>query len=374
MRRFKTVPGLVDESRMPLGGKIRLGYKEPSKKTGKEYPVQADHFVLTDVPEIAAVFGEKPTELEVLLPHRDPEEIMPVAFERWNQANILMCTGNGIEADERPEKGKEWVARTCPCSAAEPDEKGKKACSIKARLRVILPTVNVGEVYTIETGSRTSINNVMAGLRYARNYCDSLNMVPAIVRLVPKVGLTPDGIKKTNYVLTLGMPPFEVIRALRGKVVAIREALASGGPSPVLALPEADTEDDGELAALPPARALPTFTDPGEDVPPEEEEVEVPARRNCVPADGTSPEETKPAPSMDLVNWSYPPPEVTDKALQNSWAGTIALAREKGFKSWDALVDRLLSEGVWKIRKESPAGVVQAAWDAAYGYLVKMPF
>ena len=53
-------------------GIIRLGYKEKRKrKDGSEYefPVQADHFVLTDAHELTKVYGEQPRELDVNRPH-----------------------------------------------------------------------------------------------------------------------------------------------------------------------------------------------------------------------------------------------------------------------------------------------------------------
>jgi len=55
-------------------GIIRLGYKEKRKrKDGSEYefPVQADHFVLTDAQDVAEFYGEQPRELDVILPFPD---------------------------------------------------------------------------------------------------------------------------------------------------------------------------------------------------------------------------------------------------------------------------------------------------------------
>ena len=56
--QFTKIKGLSDKRRLPRLGKIRLGVKAISQKSGKEYPKETDYFVCP--PEVQAVYGEKP--------------------------------------------------------------------------------------------------------------------------------------------------------------------------------------------------------------------------------------------------------------------------------------------------------------------------
>jgi len=63
-----------------------------------EYPVQDDHFVLTDAPEIAAAYGDEPRELDVVLPFPD----IARNFDGWYQVwagGVLCCKGDGELVD-----------------------------------------------------------------------------------------------------------------------------------------------------------------------------------------------------------------------------------------------------------------------------------
>ena len=64
--------------RLPRLGIIRLGHKEERKRQGTDrtitVPRAADHFVLTDAPQVSEIFGETPTVPEpVILPGEDEE-------------------------------------------------------------------------------------------------------------------------------------------------------------------------------------------------------------------------------------------------------------------------------------------------------------
>lgn len=86
-------------------GVIRLGHKETKTKKGRDgksytisYPVQDDHFVLTDAPEIASVYGNEPQELDVLLPFAELDRNFVSSYTVW-AGGVLVCKGDGDRVD-----------------------------------------------------------------------------------------------------------------------------------------------------------------------------------------------------------------------------------------------------------------------------------
>lgn len=78
-------------------GIIRLGFKEERKrKDGSTYeiPRQADHFVLTDAPDIAEHYVEDTRELDVILPFPDIARNFDAFYTVW-AGGVLVCKGDG---------------------------------------------------------------------------------------------------------------------------------------------------------------------------------------------------------------------------------------------------------------------------------------
>lgn len=101
--------------RLVRSGIIRLGHKEKRKrKDGSEYefPVQDSHFVLTDAPEIAKVYGDKPRALDVILPFPDIARNFDAFYTVW-AGGVLVCKGDGeyvqYATPHRTEKKKDRV-------------------------------------------------------------------------------------------------------------------------------------------------------------------------------------------------------------------------------------------------------------------------
>jgi len=179
------IKGLSEVRRMPRLGKIRLGIKK--KKSAKDsrcqhaddamcwfcsYPIETDYFVVP--PEVAAVYGPKPTELDVYLPTDQVEKIFPQRLA-WYGAGKLRCTGDGenairlfkyVPAAEKSrypdvEDEFELVDYPCPCPLLESDD-----CTRNATLNVLLPKVSLGGVYQITSGSVHSIISLNSGIDY----------------------------------------------------------------------------------------------------------------------------------------------------------------------------------------------------------------
>ena len=63
------IKGVTDIVRMPRLGKIHLGVKVEGDRS--TYPRAVDYFVCP--PEVVAIHGEKPKELDVMFPNEDDE-------------------------------------------------------------------------------------------------------------------------------------------------------------------------------------------------------------------------------------------------------------------------------------------------------------
>lgn len=155
------IKGLSEIRRLPRLGKIRLGIKAVSKQSGKEHPKETDYFVVP--PEVAKVYGEQPKLLDIMFPVEDRAIIAPQAYEFYGQAKGLKCTGNGEYALELNEATGAMERRECPCERLD-----KKQCSQRMHLRVVLPKVNLGGIYQIDTSSFNSIVNINSAIQYLR--------------------------------------------------------------------------------------------------------------------------------------------------------------------------------------------------------------
>ena len=87
--------------RLVRSGIIRLGHKETKTKKRRDgttyevtYPVQDDHFLLHDAPDIAEVYGDEPRELDVILPFPDIARNFDAFYKVW-AGGVLVCKGDG---------------------------------------------------------------------------------------------------------------------------------------------------------------------------------------------------------------------------------------------------------------------------------------
>lgn len=207
-QQFTRIKGRYSEARrLPRLGKIRLGIKKRSQK-GVEYPSETNHFVVP--PEVAEVYGEAPTELDVMLPVEDPEIFFPQKLARYSKTGGLQCHGDKETALERIKDTAEFQPRTCPCEALE-----KGDCKEVSHLMVILPKVSMGGVYQITTSSKNSTMDVNSAIDYTKALIKRVSMVPLKLRRVPMETMY-QGKKATHYSLSL-IPDYtsKEVQALR---------------------------------------------------------------------------------------------------------------------------------------------------------------
>lgn len=204
---FTSVIDLQKISRMPRLGKIRLGKKAISQKTGNEYPVETDYLVVP--PEVAVVYGPEPKEVDVMLPTNDITEIFPYSYTWFGQSKGVKCQGNGDIAARYDEEKKKWVEHKCPCEKLEAGE-----CSLRGMLRVILYRVDLGGVYQIDTGSINSVIDIKSGIEHVQKMLGFVAFVPLKLKRIPRT-THHDGKKQDHYTLHLHLAPNADLFALK---------------------------------------------------------------------------------------------------------------------------------------------------------------
>jgi len=205
-------------------GVIRLGHKETKKKKRQDgstyeisYPVQDDHFVLTDAPEVAAFYGNEARELDVMLPFPDIVRNFDAFYQVW-ASGVLLCQGDGeyvqyaapvnvvntrgkdrLRAGDGETLVTNGVAKVpfswngdhfesgehVPCPGADADAYPHcQFCKLSALLKVMMadPSLFRMGYYQISTGSGRNYDTIMGTLEAMP--ADKLNGIPFKLRLV----------------------------------------------------------------------------------------------------------------------------------------------------------------------------------------------
>lgn len=201
--KFTRIKGNFSEARiLPRLGKIRLGVKV--EKVGSKGPVQFPRETTGFVcpPEVEAVYGENPTELDVLLPSDDPEVVFQQKLVLYGSGTGIKCHGNGEQAERLNEQTRQFEPRTCPCGFLKTPENPKGQCTEKSSLMVILPTVSMGGCFQITTSSFHSTRNINSALDMARAVAGRIALLPMKLRRVAQE-THHNGAKQIHYVLNL---------------------------------------------------------------------------------------------------------------------------------------------------------------------------
>lgn len=211
--KFTQIKGISDRRRLPRLGKIRLGYKVRNKggMTAKckhdpeevcmfcSHPVETEYFVCPN--KVQEHYGEKPTELDVLLPVNEVGVVFPQRYIWYGQTKGPKCIGNGQEA-QRSNNG-EVITMECPCEKLESGE-----CTQRASLQVILPKVSMGGVWQIDTTSYHSIVDINSGIAYVAAMMQQLileprfAMIPLVLKRIARE-THEGGVKGTHYTMHL---------------------------------------------------------------------------------------------------------------------------------------------------------------------------
>jgi len=233
--QFNRVKGISDIRRFPRMGKIRMGVKKVSQKTGKEYPCETDFFVCPL--EVQGIFGNKPKELEIMFPINDQSVVFPQAYTFYGKSKGVKCKGNGEIAMERNDTNGAWIERQCPC------ERLDKECSLRGHLLFMIPRVSIGGVYQLDTGSYNSTVDINSGFDYLNALIGRFAMIDLSLKRVPRE-THGAGSKQIHYTLQLELKASrESLSEIRGDTNRIILATAGNVLPPVLdENPELDEE------------------------------------------------------------------------------------------------------------------------------------
>ena len=159
-----------------------------------------------------------------MFPVDDPAVIFPQAYKWYGADQGLKCKGDGETAlrrladvsdpalkllmEQAGQSAEDLVEVPCPCPLLESGKCGPKGC-----LLVMLPRVNCGGIYQIDTGSYQNIVEINSTLVFlqgppGQGLLGRVSMVPLKLRRVPQEiqfvdPQTGKATKKTHYLLKL---------------------------------------------------------------------------------------------------------------------------------------------------------------------------
>jgi len=252
--RFTRIKDISERRRLPRLGKIRLGLKVISSRTGREYPRETEYFIVP--PEVSKVYGERPTSLEVMFPINDPEVVFPQAYKWYGGQKGLKCIGNQEIALRFREETQSMEEIPCPCEHKDIE------CQKRGHLMVILPRINMGGVYQVDIGSYHSIVDLNSGIEYVQALVGRFAMVPLRLCRMPKETHF-GGQKQIHHTLQLFLDAdVDMINALRedtSRVLLSTRNLALPPPE--------DTDENGvvisdEEEGVEIDESIPSSTDP----------------------------------------------------------------------------------------------------------------
>ena len=249
--------------RIPRLGVIHLGVKAKTQ-SGKEYPQKVDYFAVHEDDHTSAeaveafrkAYGEKPRELDILIPAEDEQLWMPTDLKAYKSGVGLWCKGPGQNDDDTPglavrvydpeDRTLDGLAipqgtrpgamisvplchtETCPLYQS-------KKCRLISRMQFMLPEVSGLGCWQLTTSSFNSVQNVRGGVAFIRSFtAGRIAGIPLKLRLTPQKS-TADGQAVTIYVLQLA-----------NEHVRLADVLAASRKTweQVLALPEPGDYDD----------------------------------------------------------------------------------------------------------------------------------
>jgi hypothetical protein len=220
-RKFTKIRGdhpISSIRRLPWKDKIRLGIQVPTIEKDKEgkqkldskgnpvqkrdkfgelesHPKDVSFFVCPA--EVQKRFGKEPTELDIAFPLSGLDEngypdiggLFPQAYKYYGSSRGLKCVGDGETAMKANEEGI-FEEVECPC-----DRFGQKdGCSKRASLLFFIPSISIGGIYVIDSGSWNTMVDVQSGIYLALELLkdpitgqyNSITMLPFKLRRIQK--------------------------------------------------------------------------------------------------------------------------------------------------------------------------------------------
>lgn len=260
------IKGFRERKRMRRVGKVRLGIKLVSRRTGQEYPSPTDYFVLHDAPGLGEIYGEKPRLLNILMVSDDLEITFPFYMMRYRRRG-LMCLGDGEKILRRrgdPEttiqNGAEvttypWAVRDgvnietgqvepclgLECPFAIRPEKGQAECRPTGRLRFICADHPTHGYYQLDVHKR-AIEGFLGQLDFARAIVGRITGYPWQLILEQETVQLESGQRKL-WIPQLQIEPKIFADLLRRRYEGLELALPKGITEPTPEMEAELTED-----------------------------------------------------------------------------------------------------------------------------------
>lgn len=255
--QYTTIAGLSQQLRMPRQGKIRLGVKVRKADLDSRcrhdieascfyctYPRDVDYFVCP--PEVRAVYGDKPKELDILIPSERMDLVFPQALKCY-KGSRLWCKGDGQTATRIDMATGSMFSIECPCEHYHAESgSGLDPCHERANLMVLLPRVSMSGAYQIDTGSVSNIIELNSSIEYIRSsLLGRIAFVPLKLRREPTQIQYTD--KRGVRTTTKALLKLEIVGDIQ-KIAQLRQrdiiSIEGGIPAQVRgALPPAPVED-----------------------------------------------------------------------------------------------------------------------------------
>lgn len=310
--------------RIPRLGKIRLGLKVQKRRqdgSTVEYPTETNFFVVP--PEVEAVYGPKPTSLDIMLPSDNEEAVFPQSLAWFGRSKGLRCKGDGETAERLNEQTGQWESRQCPCEHYRTKENPRGECTEQGILMFILPKVSMGGTFQLRTGSYNSVVDINSGLDYVRALIGRISMVPLKLQRVARE-THADGKPHVHYTLSLTLDAtVEGVNQLRGDTSRIlsHAQLQIEGPAeenPCLDPPDITETDNGiSRENTIEAEALANMSDE------EMERLREKMNQKSVEQDGASAGAREATPKAEPQQASDAAPPSTGEIAEEDWKAAI---------------------------------------------------
>ncbi|MFH1485226.1 MAG: hypothetical protein ABIH46_04070, partial [Chloroflexota bacterium] len=200
------IEGVSNIIQMPRLGKIRLG--EKLEREGKAPLIRALKYFKCP-PEVQEVYGETPTQLDIMFPSEDPLQFAQQWLRAYSTTQGLVCIGDGRTCrrkcdtktgDIAGHTTEKWVWKDgLPCNP-EGCPHWLKQCDKVMNLQFLLPKVLTGlGVWQIDTGSFYSIVAINSAITLVAKGAGRLSFIPLPLCLGPREVSPPGMKKKTVY-------------------------------------------------------------------------------------------------------------------------------------------------------------------------------
>jgi hypothetical protein len=253
------IKGVTDGQRfMPRLGKIHLGIRKFRNKDDKKgYPQATNYFVVPD--EVKAVYGEQPTELDVMFLSSDLSVIMPHWFKVYGASTVApICRGDGCKAQRLDLKTGSRIEVECLspklCKFNQYiDGNGEvkaKGCAPTLNLMVNLPGIPGLGTYQIDSKSWNGLRELLNDIGIVKAALNGrIAFVPLKLRLMEREVDRQDPVKgQTKKRIRYMHLSYEgTIGDLAKLPASLVPALKPGDDSGTVAVPEPDESKPDDI-------------------------------------------------------------------------------------------------------------------------------